>query len=538
MSVSGNPEVQVPKKILIGSQRNPGAYRPAPSILVVGDVKPEAAVPPPAPEPPKTVSYPSSEGKKEEGKDNRRGGRGKMEEEILPDEEHPDRMSDEGFKALRNVPPPPLQKVQIPRQDKISRTFKDDDLEAEFDAIVNSGVIDEMLEQTETSVEQSVPEPDTKVKGKVLEIQRDLVFLDIGAREQGVVATKFFPPDAGPKVGDEITVTVVRFLPEDGLYDVSVPLAAADVRDWSQVHEGMIVEAKITKTNTGGLECEVNRLRGFIPISQIELFRVENTEAYVGQKLTCVVEEVNPERRNLVLSRKSLLLREREEQRQKLWSELAVGQTREGTVRKIIDAGAFVDLGGVDGFIPIGRLAWGRVQHPSDVLTEGSRVSVTVSHIDEDTKRISLAYRDEASNPWTNITEKFQEKTIVRGKVSKVMEFGAFVELVPGLEGLIHISELSHKRVANVREAVSEGDWVNVFIVSIEPASKRVALSLKQAEAPPEPSASEPTPAASASQGTAASSEPPKPAEKYGQKGQLKGGTATAGGSNTFGLKW
>jgi small subunit ribosomal protein S1 len=314
-------------------------------------------------------------------------------------------------------------------------------------------------------------------------VQGDSVFLDVGTREQGVVLLKMFPPEEVPKQGDELEVTVIRFLKDEGLYDVSVPLAAADVRDWAQVQEGMIVDALITKTNAGGLECEVNRLRGFIPISQIELFRVENTEAYVGKKLTCVVEEVNVERRNLVLSRKAMLIREREEQRATLLSELEVGQVREGLVRKIIDAGAFVDLGGVDGFVPISAMAWGRIHHPSDVLTEGTRIKVRIAKIDEGGNRISLIYRDDASNPWSNIMERFQEKTLARGKVTRTMEFGAFVELMPGVEGLVHISELANKRVNNVKEIVKEGDWVDVYIVSIDSETKRVALSMKQAAA-------------------------------------------------------
>jgi small subunit ribosomal protein S1 len=361
-------------------------------------------------------------------------------------------------------------------------------------------------------------------------VQGESVFFDIGAREQGIVSLKMFPPDAEPKAGDALEVTVVRFLKEEGLYEVSVPLAAADVRDWSQIHEGMIVEALITKTNTGGLECEVNRLRGFIPLSQVEIFRVEDFEQYVGKKLTCVVEEVNAERRNLVLSRKAMLLREREEKRQQLLGELEVGQEREGLVRKLIDAGAFVDLGGVDGFIPIGAMSWGRIRHPRDVLTEGTRIKVRITKMDEEGNRISLTYRDDASNPWSNISERFQIKTLARGKVTKAMDFGAFVELMPGVEGLVHISELSNKRVNNVSEVVKEGDWIDVYILDIDADSRRMSLSMKQAVASK-------TPDPESTDETEEEEVPAKPKNTY--KGPLKGGTGqSAGNGEKFGLKW
>jgi small subunit ribosomal protein S1 len=248
--------------------------------------------------------------------------------------------------------------------------------------------------------------------------------------------------------------------------------------------------------------------------------------------LTCVVEEVNFERRNLVLSRKSLLIREREEQRAKLLSELETGQIREGLVRKIIDAGAFVDLGGVDGFIPIGAMAWGRVRHPSDLLSEGSRIKVRIAKIDEGSNRITLIYRDESSNPWLNIQERFQERTLARGKVSRITEFGAFVELMPGVEGLVHISELSNKRVNRVNDVVNEGDWIDVFIVSIEADRRRVALSIKQASSD---ESEQPPSDTEAQEDTAAEQEPLK--IKNVHKGPLKGGTGGSSGG-AFGLKW
>jgi len=510
--VEAATEQPIKPKRLIGSQRNPDAYRPKPTIPVVGETSLHTETFPPdgVPTPPKSV-------------------------EDDPDNEHPDRLSVDGEKKLKNVPVKPIHVVTVP---KLRGGRMSDDLEAEFDAVFgNDGAaIDAILHKTaETAGNESLT-PDTKVKAKVLSLQGESVFLDIGTREQGVVSLKMFPPDTEPNQGDELEVTVLRFLKEEGLYEVSVPLAAADVRDWSQVQEGMIVDALITKTNTGGLECEVNRLRGFIPISQIELFRVESIEQYVGKKLTCVVEEVNAERRNLVLSRKSMLLREREEKRQQLLSELEVGQVREGLVRKIIEAGAFVDLGGVDGFVPIGAMSWGRIRHPSDVLTEGTRIKVRIAKMDEESNRISLIYRDDASNPWTNITERFQEKTLARGKVTKTTDFGAFVELMPGVEGLVHISELSNKRVGNVKEVAKEGDWVDVYVLSIDTENRKMSLSMKQAAAGETADGRQQTAAdLVGTPGEEAEAEPTKPKNTY--KGPLKGGIESSSGGK-FGLKW
>ena len=497
-------------KRLIGSQRNPDAYRPKPTIPVVGETHVQT--------PPHTETYPPENAQKhpKPAKDD-------------PDDELPDHISIEGEKKLKNVPIKPVHTIAVPKRRRDGRMS--DDLEAEFSAVFGDDVAtDAILKKTGESAGSEVLEPDTKVKAKVMAVQGESVFLDVGAREQGIVLLKMFPTDAEPKQGDELTVTIIRFLKEEGLYEVSVPLAAADVRDWSQIQEGMVVDALITKTNTGGLECEVNRLRGFIPISQIELFRVENTEQYVGKKLTCIVEEVNAERRNLVLSRKSMLLREREEKRQQLLTELEVGQVREGLVRKIIESGAFIDLGGVDGFVPIGAMSWGRIRHPSDVLTEGTRIKVRIAKMDEERNRISLIYRDDASNPWSSIAERFQEKTLARGKVTKTMDFGAFVELMPGVEGLVHISELSNKRVGNVTEVVKEGDWVDVYILSIDAADRKMSLSIKQTAAKPAASANP--------ESEEESEEETVPAKiKNPYKGPLKGGTGQTSGGQ-FGLKW
>ena len=288
-------------------------------------------------------------------------------------------------------------------------------------------------------------EPESRHAARVVAVRCNDVFVELGGRQQGCVPLAQF--EQPPKPGDALEVVVQKLNADDGLYDLRIPSAAAQVADWSDLVEGMSVEAQVTGHNSGGLECEVNHIRGFIPISQVALYRVEDVAEFVGQRMTCIVTEANPMRRNLVLSRRAVLEREKEEARQKMLETLEPGQIHEGVVRKIMDFGAFVDIGGVDGLLHVSQFAWSRVNHPSEVLQQGQTIKVKIEKFDRTTGKIGFSYRDLLDNPWTNAPSKFPPNSVVRGKVTKLMEFGAFVELEPGVEGLVHISELSHKRV-------------------------------------------------------------------------------------------
>jgi small subunit ribosomal protein S1 len=400
------------------------------------------------------------------------------------------------------------------------------DLEEEYQAALADMAIDQWIIGAEAVTKQAVLEPETRLTGRVVAVRRDEVFVELGGREQGVLPLKNLAEP--PQPGAVIEVVVVRFHPEEGLYELTLPGGAAEVGDWSDLEEGMIVEARVTGHNTGGLECEVNHIRGFIPISQISLFRVEHPEDFVGQKFPCLVTEANPERRNLVLSRRAVLEREREESRKKLLDSLEPGQVREGVVRKLMDFGAFVDLGGVDGLVHISQLSWGRVNHPSEVLAEGQTIQVKIQSVEKETGRISLTYRDMQASPWADVEKKYPQNTAVRGKVVKLMEFGAFVELEPGVEGLVHISELAPKRVWRVSDVVKEGDEVDVKVLSVDPAARRISLSMKALAASPEPVKEEEP----AEQPAA----PAKPRVQF--KGPLKGGLGRSTGGERFGLKW
>jgi ribosomal protein S1 len=360
----------------------------------------------------------------------------------------------------------------------------------------------------------------------VVKVHGDDIFLDLPNQNQGIVSLRQFAEP--PELGAMLDVLILRFNGEDGLYEVSLPEAAVEIGDWSQVTEGMIVEAHVTGHNKGGLEVEVSRIRGFIPVSQVAAFRVEQLEQYVGQKFPCVVTEANPDRRNLVLSRRAMIEREQAEAKKKLLEELAPGQVREGVVRTLREFGAFVDLGGVDGLLHVSQISWDRIKHPSDVLAVGQKVRVKIEKIDPQTHKISLNLRDFSENPWTNVTTKYPVTSRVTGKVSKLTDFGAFVRLEPGVEGLIHISELAHGRVFRASDIVSEGQEVEVKVLSVDPEQQRISLSLKALQARPEP--------AKKSEPESEEPEPPKAASK--RKTPLKGGLGRVGDGSQFGLRW
>jgi small subunit ribosomal protein S1 len=397
-------------------------------------------------------------------------------------------------------------------------------MEDELDRAMGSDSMDALLDLGAKG-DQATFEPESLQSGRVAAIRRDDVFVEFGGREQGIVSLRLF--DVPPQVGTQVQVVVQRLNPEDGLYELSLPNKAIQVDDWSDLAEGMLVDVRVTGHNTGGLECEVNHIRGFIPVSQIALHRVEDLAQFVEQRFTCLITEANPERRNLVLSRRAILEREQEAARQQMLASLRPGQIFDGVVRKLMDFGAFVDLGsGVDGLLHISQLAWGRVKHPSDVLKEGQAIKVRVEKINPDTGKISLAYRDLQESPWTAAASKYPPNTVARGKVTKLMDFGAFVEVEPGVEGLVHISELSHKRVFRCSDVVKEGQDVEVMVLSVDAEARRMSLSMKELSAPPEPEKKEEPAEAAAT----------KP-KKSKPSGPLLGGIGRKTGDK-YGLKW
>jgi len=402
-------------------------------------------------------------------------------------------------------------------------------MEAELDRAMGGVSFDELMSGTPSGPPEGMMEPESRHRVRVVALHRDDLFVEFGGREQGCISIRSF--ETPPQVGDEIEVIIQRFHPEEGLYDLSLPGAAVDLGNWDEAQEGMLVDVQVTGHNTGGLECEVSRIRGFIPVSQISLYRVEDLAQFVGQRLTCLITEANRERQNLVLSRRAVLEREKEEKKQQFFASLAPGQVHEGTVRKLMDFGAFVELGnGIDGLLHVSQLSWSRVKHPSEVVHEGQSIRVRIEKIDPQTGRIGLSYRDLIENPWTAAANKFPPRSQARGKVTRLMDFGAFVELEPGVEGLVHISELSHKRVWRAADVVKEGDEIEVLVLSVDPQAQRMSLSIRALHQP-EPTKKEKEEAQEA--------ELPAPTKKSSQPSTmpLKGGLGRTSGER-FGLKW
>lgn len=433
-------------------------------------------------------------------------------------------------KSKFEMPLQPASKVETPNL----RAELSPELEAELQAALGDQSLEEMIRAEGVAGGAAPGEPlemESRHRARVARIFRDNVFVDLPGHNQGVLTLHLLAQE--PNVGDELEVVVTKFNAEDGLYELAPVGASVQVGDWTDIAEGITVEARITGHNKGGLECEVNKIRGFIPAGQISIYRVENFEEFVGQSWACVVIEANQAKRNLVLSRRAILEREQAEAKQQLLSQLQVGDVREGTVRNIRDFGAFVDLGGVDGMVHVSQMSWDRIKHPSEVLTVGQKIKVKIQKIDPDTHKISLAYRDLFESPWTSAAMKYPVSSKVTGTVSKIMDFGAFVKLEPGIEGLVHISELSYKRVHRVAEVVQEGQQVEAKVLSVDPENQRISLSIKAVGPPPE------MPKRDGDEGAAAEADAAtaKPKKKE-RKVPLQGGLGRSPMGDKFGLKW
>lgn len=427
--------------------------------------------------------------------------------------------------------PPPV----LPDDPFAARGPKLRDLDAEIAAEMEealAGLSDkDLLPESPRRNPQAATSPSTakskgeRRTGRVLSIHGTDVFVEIpGQRSQGVLPLAQFDGER-PTIGSEVEFSVERFDPSNGLFLLTRKGAVQSV-DWSSVARGQIVEARVTAVNRGGLSVEVNNIRGFLPISQIDMYRVEVPEQYLNQRLRCLVTEVDPDTQNLVVSRRALLERERQEQQEQFWAELAEGQIREGLIRSIRPFGAFVDLGGADGLIPVSELAWTKTDDPTSVVSVGQRVQVKVVRIDRVARKIGLSLRALTKSPWDDLVTRLRIGAVIEGKVTRTTEYGAFVELEPGIEGLIHISELSPNRTRRVREVVKDGQTVQVMVLAIDTEAKRIALSLKavqaKAEAEAKAQAEAQAKAAAEAEAAAEAAAPPPPPRQRDPK--LRGG--------------
>lgn len=420
----------------------------------------------------------------------------------------------------------PTSKVAIPN----ARHALPDDIQAELDAELAAADVEAMLSGPAGMANRAEPLTEgASVQGQVLKIHDDNVFVALGGPDEGVVAFDQFEQE--PAIGDSVEVLVRGISREDGLYALGLPGSAIEASDWEDIDEGSVVEVTVTGSNSGGLEVKVGGAKGFIPISQISEYRVEDTTEFVDQKFRCVVTESSQSRGNLVLSRRAILEREREEKRKEQLEQIEVGDELQGIVRTIKDFGAFVDLGGLDGLIHISKLSWDRVKHPSEILEIGQQVTVKLDSVDKETGKVSLSFRDLLENPWDTAEQEFEVGSVHKGTVTRIAAFGCFVRLAAGIEGLVHISELAHHRVSKVGAFVNEGDEVEVKVLSFDRDAQKMSLSIKAAQQAPV----DPTKQADKEE----VDEPPREvAIKASHTGPLKGGNNQDTGGSQFGLRW
>jgi len=406
--------------------------------------------------------------------------------------EKPPREKPQRFRVGSDQKPPSLEHEQSYGYGKSIDAF-DDDMEKQLQEAMG-GLSDKDLygDPAEHGGRGAQSGQEGPKKGKVFRIHGPDVFIELpGGRTQGLLPMLQFP-DGVPEIGTEVDVHIEGFDNANGLLLLSRQGAAVHA-SWDTVAVGTTVEARVTEVNKGGVTVDVNGIRGFMPISQIDLYRVEDAAQFINQKLLCMVTEVDPAERNLVVSRRVLLEKEREENREKLWAELKEGQILEGIVRSIRDFGAFVDLGGVDGLIHVSELSWERVKDVGTVVQPGQKVKVVVLKLDREQRKVGLGLKQLTASPWDGIDEKYHHGQILAGKVTRLMDFGAFVELEPGVEGLIHVSELAPQRVRRVNDVVQADQEVQVMVLSVDPAQRRISLSLKAA-LPKEPASADDEP--------------------------------------------
>ncbi|MEM7626802.1 MAG: S1 RNA-binding domain-containing protein [Planctomycetota bacterium] len=403
--------------------------------------------------------------------------------------------------------PPPVVPQPFP-EDTPAAGAEDIDaqVQRELDAANAEGGVDQLLEQ---SIADANPAPEAApadgeaadqkpppefhhqvVRGRISAIRGEDVFIDItgglsteGAKLQGVLPLVQF--ERPPRLGSIMDFVVDKVNEQEGLVYLSRE-GAISLATWDQLVRGSVVEARVTKSNKGGLELEmVGSIRAFMPASQIDLHHVDDLEQFVGTKMEAVVQEIDRKAKKVLLSRRTFLENQKVKNRDKVLKELEVGQEREGTVSSVVDFGAFVDLGGIDGLVHVTDMSHSHVNKPSDVVKPGDKVKVKVLKIDNEKNRIALGMKQVLPDPWEGVAEKYKPGEQISARVTRTANFGAFIEVEPGVEGLLPMSEMSWKRIHKAEEVVKAGDVVQVAILNVHPKKHRLTLSLKAAKGDP-----------------------------------------------------
>src|SRR5262245_9055158 len=326
------------------------------------------------------------------------------------------------------------------------------------------------------------------VEGEVVKIDRDEVLLDIGYKSEGVIPSKELSirHDVDPKdvvkVGDRIEALVLQKEDKEGRLILSKKRAQYE-RAWGRIEEtmrsGQTITGPVIEVVKGGLILDIG-LRGFLPASLVDLRRVRDLQPFVGQELEAKIIELDRNRNNVVLSRWAFLEESQSEGRKKFLENLQKGERRKGTVSSIVNFGAFVDLGGVDGLVHVSELSWKHVDHPSEVVSVGQEVEVEVLDVDLERERVSLSLKATQEDPWKEFERKYQAGEIISGQVAKLVPFGAFVRVAAGIEGLVHISEISDQHVESPESVLTVGDEVRVKVIDVDVSRRRISLSMRQ----------------------------------------------------------
>lgn len=326
--------------------------------------------------------------------------------------------------------------------------------------------------------------PGSEITGTVASLTDDEVLLEFGPKAQGLLPRSQFGKKEVVEVGRRIDVVVEGFDKSSGMLTVNRKGAAIRA-SWTNLSVGAVVQGKVTGMNKGGLEVDLNGIRAFMPASQAGSSPMKDISVLLGETVKCEVVELDRRNKNVLVSRRKILEKEAAEKRAQLKEELEVGQTRKGIVGNITDYGAFVDIGGMDGLLHIRDLSWGSVEKVSDILEPGQEIEVRILKIDTERDRISLGLKQCLPDPWKNVEDKYPVESAQKVRVVRLADFGAFAELESGVDGLIPISEMGWTRINRTSDVVTVGDLVDVVVIRVEPGKRRIALSMKRAQADP-----------------------------------------------------
>lgn len=385
--------------------------------------------------------------------------------------------------ARNNSPTPPVSNdgvAPVAPADSVLPAMADEELAEAMAAMASS---DSSALSGEVMASESVA-PGTELTATIVGICDDDVFVEFNAKSQGVLSRSQFGKKESVEIGRRVDVVVERYDEDGGLLIVSRK-GTIQRATWVNLSVGMLVDARATGLVKGGLEMDLQGIRAFMPLSQVSPSPMKDISILLNEKIRCEVIELDRRGKNVLLSRRKPMERERAEAREKLQAELEVGQLRRGVVKNITDFGAFVDLGGLEGLLHISDVSWATIDNVSDVLSPGQEIEVKVLKIEAKRGRVSLGLKQAQPDPWTNVPERYAVGTSLKARIIRATDFGAFAELERGVEGLIPLSEMGWTRVRRSADLVSAGDLVDVVVIRVEPERHRLALSMKQAQPDP-----------------------------------------------------